>query len=178
MLEQDLLELSLVETIKIKGIPFDKGSVLAMEDGEAIWLNGLKADALQGVKDEHGVLLLKLLGNPTIEERDTWKSQQAWAEKFIADGDAAAKVNLERLLTAAERKALGNKAAATMAAKLMGKVAGTDTLISIAAGLRRETEKAIEAAQSLEDLHLAMTTSRAAVDAAIADVLAARAAAA
>jgi hypothetical protein len=169
---QDQFEINEAEeAVKIGGMPFSKSAVLVMEDGAALWLEGLKNAALDSIKRRHGELLLKLLGDPTIEERDTWKSQQAWAEAYISNQDAAAAVNLARLLTEAERKALGKNAAQTMAEKIMGKVVQSDTLISIAAGVRREAEKAIEASGSEDELTAAIAASEAHVAAALQAVL-------
>ena len=166
-------DLTLIEpTVLVNGAPFTMQQLIERFGGQAdnLWVEGLQNAALMGVKRRHGAMLLQLLGQPTIEERDTWKSQQAWAEAYIANQDAAAGVNLARLLTEAERSALGKDAAKSMADKIMEKVVQTDTLISIAAGVRREAEKAIEASTSEAELEEAIAASEALVAAAMQSV--------
>lgn len=131
--------------------------------GGAVILEGRQYRAIQAVKASHGRALLRLLGEPTTQEALTWKSQQAWAEKYLADGDAAAAANLAGLLTQAERDALGDNAAGTMAAIIAQKVTYTDAIISAAGGIRRTAIKAIEIAADAEAIDAAQAQAKSAL---------------
>lgn len=139
----------------------------------AMILEAAKYEALEGVKLEYGTLLVQLMGNPTREERDTWERQRDWAVRHNND-DATAAPLLVGLLTADERTALGDNAATVMAQKILAKNAGAEQLISLAGGIRRTAEKAVEAATSVEEVEAAVMQARTAAAQAIAQVQAAQ----
>lgn len=129
------------------------------EKAEIILLDSVKARELEGVKFEYGTLLVQLLGNPTREERDTWERQRDWAVRHVA-GDPTAVSLLVGLMTDDERTVLGDNAATVMAQKILEKNAFAEQLISMAGGIRRTAEKAIEAAESSEQVLAAVEAAR------------------
>lgn len=140
--------------------------------GEIV-LEAVKYEALEGVKLEYGTLLVQLMGNPTREERDTWERQRDWAVRHNS-GDATATPLLAGLLTANERAALGGTAADIMATNILTKNAAAEQLISLAGGIRRTAEKAVEAAMSVEEVEAAVRVAAIAAAQAIAQVQAAQ----
>ena len=113
------------------------------------------------------------MGNPTREERDTWERQRDWAVRHNS-GDATATPLLAGLLTANERAALGGTAADIMATNILTKNAAAEQLISLAGGIRRTAEKAVEAAMSVEEVEAAIVAARTAAAQAVAQVQAAQ----
>lgn len=132
-----------------------------------------KSIALYNIKLEYGALLVQLMGNPTREERDTWERQRDWAVRH-KNSDATAAPLLVGLLTADERTALGDDAASVMANKILAKNAAAEQLISLSGGIRRTTEKAVEAATSVTDIQDALSAARTSAAQAVAQVLSAQ----
>lgn len=132
-------------------------------------LEDLREYYLKQIRLNYGSLLVQLMGNPTREERDTWERQRDWAVRHN-NGDATATPLLAGLLTAGERAALGDGAADVMATSILTKNAGAEQLISLAGGIRRTAEKAIEAATDINGIETAVAGARTAAAQAIAQV--------
>ena len=139
-------------------------------DAPAMILEATQYAAVERVKSEYGNLLVKLLGNPTREERDTWERQRDWAHRCL-NGDSSADELLVGVMTQAERDEHGEGAAKYIANVIIGKNAKAEQLISVAGGVRRTTLEAIYGATTPTDVEKALTEARNNADAAIEHVL-------
>jgi len=140
------------------------------EGSEEAILEGAKFVALHNIKIQFGELLVEFMGSPTKDERDTWERQRDWAKRYLNDGEEVAASLLIGLLTAPEREALGDTAPQVMAEKIMTKNAGAEQLISLAGGIRRTSEKLVEAATSIEEVETAIAQAHSMAAQAIAQV--------
>lgn len=131
--------------------------------------------ALVALKQEFGALLNGFLGNPTEDEKDTRRSEAAWADAFLTKGDPVAAAMLVESLTDDEREAQGDTAAQFMAEKVKARAMRDDYLRAKAIGVRRTVEKLIEAATTDADIKAALVTGRAVANEVVAELMAAQA---
>ncbi len=120
------------------------------------WLNGAvfppnnagleicKGWALNRVKTQHAFALKMLSGDATVEERDTWPIQLQAAQDFKADrASDTQNAMLDALLLNGESKT-------ALADRVISKDIAMQTLIGLTGGVKRKTEKAVEAAETPE----------------------------
>ena len=129
------------------------------DDAPAMILEAVKYDALDGIKRDYGALLVRLLGNPTREERDTWERQRDWAIRHQA-GDQTATALLTGLLTDSEIAEHGANGATYMANVVLGKNAVAENLISVSGRIRRTAEGAIDGATTAAEIDAALAAAR------------------
>lgn len=113
------------------------------------------AEALATVKAVHASMLAKLSGEYTIEERDTWPQQQAWADAYVANKDEEAKGYLLDMLPASIIDDLTTNnvdPAGYLATKIRTKARINKKLMVIAGRVKTEANAAYNAATSLEDV--------------------------
>ncbi|EFL88268.1 hypothetical protein [Ahrensia sp. R2A130] len=138
-------------------------------------LSMTRASLLAVIADEHAETLRRMTGNYTVEDRDTWPRQQAWADAHLAGNDRYDDL-LVGLLTAAEREAAGENAATIMANRIAEKVIISDKLTSAAGNAKREAEAAVTAMATvaeLESFEAALVATKADREAAFLAALAA-----
>ena len=123
----------------------------------------VKQWALNRIKTQHAASLKLLSGDATIEERDTWPVQLQAAKDFKAGrASDTQKAMLDALLLEGESKT-------ALADRIIGKDSAIQTLIGMAGGLKRRTEKAVEKATTVEAIQTMMDNKAATeIDAAIA----------
>lgn len=113
------------------------------------------AEALATVKAVHAGMLAKLSGEYTIEERDTWPQQQAWADAYVSNQDEEAKGYLLDMLPASiidNLTANNVDPAGYLATKIRTKARINKKLMVIAGRVKTEANAAYSAAKSLEDV--------------------------
>lgn len=105
---------------------------------DAALRDAITQKALVRVNDTHTMFMRTLTGNATIEERDTWKTKEEAARAMIAgkatDGQTA--------MITLEAQGDGTDPA-QLAATIVAKAEGYQTLIGMAAGLKTKAKAAI-----------------------------------
>lgn len=129
----------------------------------------LKARAVEQVKTRHAEMLVKLSGDYSSEERETWLLQLEWARGFADDQNTAHAVLLSGMF-ATSPTGIMVEDARLMADKIIGKSTAYAKLVMLSQRTKSQALAAIEAAQTPEQLATTMTDLAAIEAAAIVEL--------
>lgn len=129
----------------------------------------LQIEAVEQVKTRHAEMLVKLSGDYSSEERETWLLQLEWARGFIADQNTAHAVFLSGMFPTSPT---GNMVddAQLMADKIVGKSTAYAKLVMLAQRTKALALAAIAAVETPEQLTTTMADLVDAETAAIAEL--------
>lgn len=129
---------------------------------EAAILDAEKSAAVSRIKQQHAAALKLLSGAASTEERDTWPVQLQAAQAFISGTKTPEQTAmLTALLVPGETKT-------ALAKNIVAKNMALQDLIGMAGGLKRQTERAVKEATTIEAIEAAMDEAAQKMDAAIA----------
>jgi hypothetical protein len=123
----------------------------------------MKNEARQMVRNSHALIVDNLTGNYSVEERDTWPIKVE-AARAVKTGTATAE---QELMIALECEKTG-ETPDELADVILAKNAATHIMIGLAAGHRRRTEAAVDAAETDTELMTVLRDAEAEVPALIA----------
>ena len=136
---------------------------------DRLTLNERKALAIITVVTRHAEMLVKLSGDYSSVERETWLLQLEWARGFIADQNTAHAVLLSGMFPTSPTGDMVDDAQ-LMADKIVEKSTAYAQLVMLSQRTKAQALAAIEAAQTPEDLATTMTAMAAIETAAIAEL--------
>ena len=129
----------------------------------------LKVAAMAQIKARHAEMLVKLSGDYSSVERETWLLQLEWARGFIADQNTVHAVLLSGMFPTSPTSNMVDDAQ-LMADKIVEKSTAYAKLVMLSQRTKAQALVAIEAAQTPEDLATTMSAMAAIETAAIVEL--------
>lgn len=133
-------------------------------------LNTRRLEALEVIKNAHAANLIKLTGNATEAERQTWSTKLAAAQAVL--DNSATHYQIKMLEPEAESYGTDIRA---LAAKIINKSNQYHELVGLASAIKNTAEQAIERANSVEAVDAALLAAVQQVEQAVAQLASASA---
>lgn len=125
-----------------------------------------KAKALEGIKQNFSQAMQMFVADVSTEERETWVLQKEAAEAFKAGRAKEVQIQLLQAI------AVGGESVDILCDKIINKSNMMSALVGLALNTKRSTEKAVESANSIEEIAAIIEAARVRMAVQIAQLMA------